>query len=63
MTREATEVCLRVLKESKKSRFDSYSVRNSLLISLPFGIVACTFCPTTFLEIAVYVRAFLCAKT
>ena len=32
MTREATEVCLRVLKESNKSRFDSHSVRNSVLI-------------------------------
>ena len=32
MTREATEVCLRVLKESNKSKFDSYSVRNSVLI-------------------------------
>ena len=29
---EATDICLRVLKESKKSRFDSYSVRNSVLI-------------------------------
>ena len=26
------DVCLRVLKESNKSRFDSYSVRNSALI-------------------------------
>ena len=26
------DVCLRVLKESSKSRFDSYSVRNSVLI-------------------------------
>ena len=52
MTREATDVCLRVLKESNKSRLDSYSVRNSVLI-LPFGIVACTFFPTTFREIAV----------
>ena len=25
-------ICLRVLKESNKSRFDSYSVRNSILI-------------------------------
>ena len=25
-------ICLRVLKESNKSRFDSYSVRNSVLI-------------------------------
>ena len=32
MTREAMDVCLRVLKESSKSRFDSYSVRNSVLI-------------------------------
>ena len=30
--REATDICLRVLKESNKSRFDSYSVRNSVLI-------------------------------
>ena len=32
MTREAMDVRLRVLKESNKSRFDSYSVRNSVLI-------------------------------
>ena len=32
MAREAMDVCLRVLKESSKSRFDSYSVRNSVLI-------------------------------
>ena len=32
MTREAMDVCLRVQKESNKSRFDSYSVRNSVLI-------------------------------
>ena len=32
MTREAMDVCLRVLNESNKSRFDSYSVRNSVLI-------------------------------
>ena len=30
--REATDVCLRELKESNKSRFDSYSVRNSVSI-------------------------------
>ena len=35
MAREAMDICLRVLKESNKSRFDSYSVRNkSLIISL-----------------------------
>ena len=32
MAREAMDVCLGVLKESSKSRFDSYSVRNSVLI-------------------------------
>ena len=32
MAREAMDVCLRVLKESNKSRFDSYSVRKSVLI-------------------------------
>ena len=32
VAREATDVCLRVLKESSKSRFDSSSVRNSVLI-------------------------------
>ena len=26
------DICLQVLKESNKSRFDSYSVRNSVLI-------------------------------
>ena len=46
MTREAMNVCLRVQKESNKCRFDSLSVRNSVLIRshiLHFGIVACTF--------------------
>ena len=32
MKREATDVCLRVLKESNKSSFDSFSVRNSVMI-------------------------------
>ena len=32
MAWEAMDVCLRVLKESNKGRFDSYSVRNSVLI-------------------------------
>ena len=31
MAGEAMDICLRVLEESNKSRFDSYSVRNSLL--------------------------------
>ena len=32
MAREAMDVCLRVLKESNKSRFDNYRVKNSVLI-------------------------------
>ena len=32
VAREAMDVCLRVLKKSSKSRFDGYSVRNSVLI-------------------------------
>ena len=32
MAGEAIDICLWVLKESNKSRFDSYSVRNSVLI-------------------------------
>ena len=32
MAREAMDVCSRVLKESNKSRFDSYSIRKSALI-------------------------------
>ena len=32
MTREATDVYLRVLKENNKSSFHSYSVRNSVMI-------------------------------
>ena len=61
MARESVDICLRMLKESDKSRFDSYSVRNSELIVshtiLPLGIVACTFFPTTVLEVAIYVFA------
>ena len=49
---EAMNVCLRVLKESNKSRFDSYSVR----IHITFRNVACRFFPTTFLEIAVFIK-------
>ena len=32
MTREAMDLFLRVLKESNKSTFESYSVRNGVLI-------------------------------
>ena len=32
MAREAMDICLRALKESSESRFDSYSVKNSVSI-------------------------------
>ena len=43
-------VCLQVLKKSNKSRFDSYSVRNSVMITshISMRVVACTFFPKTF---------------
>ena len=42
--------------KQQKSRFDNYSVRNSVLTisHITFRDFACTFFPTTFLEIAVY---------
>ena len=48
---------LRVLTESVKSKFDSYSVRNSVLIISHITFRDChvhIFFPTTILEIAVY---------
>ena len=57
MAREAMNVCLRVLKESNKSRLTSYSVRNSVLIISHITFRDCRvhfFFPTTFLEVAVY---------
>ena len=56
MAREATNICLRVLKESNKSRFDSYSVRNKCIDHIPYylsGLSRAQFFATTFLDIAV----------
>ena len=41
MAREAMDLCLRVLKESNKSRFDSYSVNNSVLIISHITLLDC----------------------
>ena len=56
MAGEAMDICLRVLKESNQISFDSYSVRNIVLIisHITFRDCRVTFFPTTFLEIAVY---------
>ena len=56
MAREAMDVCLRVLREATKE-FLTVTVPGTVYWSyliLPLGIVACTFLPTTSLEIAVY---------
>ena len=57
------DVCLPVLKESNKSRFDSYSVRKSELIISHITFRDCRVhkIPTTFLEIAV--NYFICSKS
>ena len=49
-------VCLRVLKESSNSRFDTYNVRNSVLIISHITFRDCRehIFQATFLEIAVY---------
>ena len=54
------DICLRVLKESKRSRLDSWSVRNSILIisHITFRDCRVHIFPTTFLEIAVSVQGF-----
>ena len=57
VAREAMDVCVRMLNFSNKSRFVSYSTLGTVYWSYPilsFGIVACTFCTTTFFEIAVF---------
>ena len=65
LARKALEMCLRVLKESNKSTVAvclSYRQLQSpgtvywSYPILPFGIVACTFFPTTFLEVAVLIK-------
>ena len=55
MARATIDIRLRVQKESNKSRFDSYSVRNSVLILSHITFQDCRvhIFPTTFLETAV----------
>ena len=52
-----TDLCLRVLDERKATKVGSTATVSGTVYwtypILPFGIVACTFFPTTFLEIAV----------
>ena len=64
MAGEAMDICLRVLMESNKSRFDSYStvVRKSVLIISHITFRDCRLhvFPTTFLEIAAYLSHKYC---
>ena len=50
------EMCLRVLKESNKSRFDSYSRQEQCIDHIPYYLSGCRvhIFPTNFPEIAVY---------
>ena len=58
LAQEAMDVCLWVLEESNKSRFYSYSLRNSVLIisHITFRDCRLRIFPTTFLEIAISTR-------
>ena len=60
MAREAMDICLCMLKASNKSRFDSYSVRNSVLHISHITFRDCRMHNflTTFLEIATYIDPF-----
>ena len=51
------DVCLPVLKESSKSRFDSHCRQEQCIGHIPYchsGLSRAHLFPTTFLEIAVY---------
>ena len=56
IVREATDICLRVLKESNKNRFDSFSRYEQCIDHIPYYLsgLSRAFLPTTFLETAVY---------
>ena len=63
MAGEAMDICLRVLKESNKlvgSTVAMSGVVYWVYPILPYGIFACTFFPTTTLEIAVCL--YVCSK-
>ena len=63
LARKSIKMCSRVLTESNKSRFDSYSRQEQCIDHIPYyltGLSRVHFFPTTFLEIAVYTQT---AKT
>ena len=63
LAQKAMEMCFRVLKESNKSRFDSYSSQEQCIDHIPYylsGLSRALFFPTTSLEIAVDTALVLC---
>ena len=57
LARKAMKMCLRVLTERNKSRFDSYSRQKQCIDHIPYylsGLSRAHFFPTTFPGIAVY---------
>ena len=55
LARKAMEMCLQVVKESNKSRFDSYSRQQQCIDHIPYYLSGLLRAP--FLEIAVYKKA------
>ena len=56
------EICLRVIKESNKSRFDSHSRQEQCIEHIPYylsGLLRAYFFPTTFLEIVLYIHVYI----
>ena len=63
MARVAIDVCLQVLKESHKSRFDSDSVRNNVLIISHITFQDCCVHMKNENDIAVYIIYMSSNKT
>ena len=56
------EICLRVIKESNKSRFDSHSRQEFSVLNIShttFRDCRVHIFPTTFLEIVVYIHVYI----
>ena len=63
MAREAIDVCLQVLKESNKSRVDSDSVRNNVLIISHITFQDCCMHMKNENDIAIYIIYMSSHKT
>ena len=63
MAREVMDVCLRVLKKSNKSRFDSYRVRNNVLIISHITFRDCCVHMKNENDIAIYIIYMSSNKT